>query len=607
MTWDIGFVFLLIAAASLMFASGRVRLDVVALSVVLALGLSGILSVREAVAGFGDPVVILVAGLLVVGEMLVRTGIAHSIGVWLMRKGGGSEPRQMSLLMLAAAGLGSVMSSTAVVAILIPVVTNIARKTKLHASRLLMPMCYGALISGMLTLIATTPNLVVSAELERTGHAPFNFFSITPIGLAVLVVAVLYMLTIGRRLLPGEGTVEEKGPEVRLNDLLRDFGVSGKFHLLKVKSKSPLVGKTLGESHLGSRHGTRVLAAERKIRWKPIFFSGPSPDFEIHSGDVLAVQIQTGDAGEVSAALGLELRPIHDKDSERLLSEAGMATVMIHPESFLLGKTIESSNFRSRYGLHVLAMRRRGKVLEDLGEQTFERGDALLVMGSWDRIGRLRSATHDFVVFALPAEIDDIAPVRRRAPVAIIILSAMVLVSALELIPVTLAVLLAALAAVLTGCLTMEDGYRSIHWSSLVLIAGMLPIADAMAKTGGVDLIVNGLVSGVGGAGPLVMMSALFLLTAAMGLFLSNTATAVLMAPIAIRAAEALEVSPYTFVMTVAIAASAAFMTPVSSPVVTLVVAPGKYRFVDFLKVGVPLLLLTWVVTMLVTPLVFPF
>jgi di/tricarboxylate transporter len=233
--------------------------------------------------------------------------------------------------------------------------------------------------------------------------------------------------------------------------------------------------------------------------------------------------------------------------------------------------------------------------------------DTLLVAGTWSRIETLGAERHDFILLELPAEFEESVPARRLAPVALAILAAMVLLSLFDLVPLVAAVLMAALAAVLTRCLTMEDAYRAVHLSSLVLLAGMLPLADALQKTGATALVVDGLVSGTGAAGPYAMMTALFFLTAGLGLVLSNTASAVLVAPVAILAAQALDVSPYPFAITVLIAASAAFSTPVSTPVVTLVVEPGHYHFGDFLKVGVPLLMLTYLTTLLVTPLVFPF
>jgi di/tricarboxylate transporter len=607
MGWETTFVFGLVGIASLLFASGRVRLDIVALLVVLALALSGVLTVREALAGFGDPVVILVAGLLVLGEALTRTGVAYSIGQWMTRVGGDSEIRLMILLMLVGGALGSVMSSTAIVAVFIPVVLNIASKTSLNPSRLLIPLSYAALISGMLTLIATTPNLVVSEELASAGYESFGFFSFTPIGLAVLVAAIAFMALFGRRLLPGERIAPQESQARGFRDLMDDYGVDEIARRFRVPQDSPLVGASLEQAEFESRFGCRVVIAERMEGRNSVLIPTPSRDFEFHVGDVLGFVTSEESAVGLASEAGLEPIAVEDSDRDRWAQEVGVATVLIHPESGIVGKTVRDAGLRSSYGTVVLALRRKGELLEDFLDHPLESGDALLVLGPWNQLAELQSHTHDFVVLALPIEMDQIAPARGRAPFALAILAGMVLLSALEIVPVVVAVMIAALATVFTRCLSMDDAYRAIHWSSLVLIAGMLPIADALIKTGGVDLLVEGLNTSMGEYGPYAMMSVLFFLSAGLGLFLSNTATAILMAPIAIGAAEALGLSPYAFAMTVAIAASAAFATPVSTPVVTLVVEPGHYRFLDFVKVGTPMVLITWIVAMLLMPVLFPF
>jgi di/tricarboxylate transporter len=608
MSTDASIVFGILGVAGVLFASGRIRLDVTALLVVMALMLSGVLTPREALAGFGDPVVLLVAGLLIVGEMMTRTGVSHAMGGWLMRVGGANETRLLLLMMLAAAGLGSVMSSTAVVAVFIPVVVTISGKTGLNPSRLLMPLSFAALISGMLTLIATTPNLVVSAELAAKGLEPFSFFSFTPIGLAVLAVAMAYMWLVGRHLLPG-GEVAAPDSEVRtLMDLQIGFGLERHAQRLRVASGSPLCGRTLGEAELGTRFGPRVIGIERPARRQGrAFLASPGADAEIHEDDVLCMAAETDTAEALAAAEQLERLAVGAEYRALWRTELGLAVLLVPPDSRLEGQTLRRTEFRSRHGLQVMGVRRRGINLPAYADEPLESGDSLLVLGSWAAIARLQHNTHDFVVLNLPEELEEVAPARRRAPVALLILLGMVLLAAFEVVPVVAAVLLAVLAAVFSGCLSMEDGYSAISWSSLVLIAGMLPVADALESTGGVGLIVELLVEGLGDAGPYLVMTVFFAVTAGLGLVLSNTATAVLVAPIAMQAATVLGMSPYPLAMTVAIAASAAFVTPVSTPVVTLVVAPGNYRFLDFVKVGLPLLVLTWATTMIVTPIFFPF
>ena len=550
----------------------------------------------------------LVAGLFVVGEMLTRTGVVFAVGDWLARTGGSSETRLLLLVMTAAAVLSAVMSSTAVVAVFVPVVLTISAKSELNASRLLMPLSFAALVGGMLTLIATTPNLVVSAELQGRGLEPFGFFDFTPIGLAVMAVLMAYMSLVGRRLLPGGSVAPRKDDARTLEDLWNGFGLEGKDHHLRVPLGSPIAGRTLAEAQIGSRSGARVIGIERLgRRGRPEFLPSPSADAEIHAGDVLALVGETEDVDRLAAEERLERLAPDPQREAHWKQELGLAVVLVHPESRLAGRELRKAAFRSAHTLHVLGLRRRGGIVPDFVDQQLEPGDSLLVTGAWDAIARLQSEVHDFVVLTLPIELDQVAPARRRAPAALLILAGMVLLAAFDAVPLVAAVLMAALAAVFVRCLTMEDGYRAIHWSSLVLIAGILPVADALVKTGGVDLVVEALLGGDAELGPYRVMTMLFFLTAGLGLVLSNTATAVLMAPVAVRAAETLGVAPHPLAMTVAIAASAAFVTPVSTPVVTLVVAPGGYGFLDFVKVGLPLLLLVWATTLAVTPIFFPF
>ena len=590
------FVFGTVVVAAVLFASNRVRLDVVAILVVLALMLSGVLTAGEALAGFGDPVVLLVAGLLVVGEMLDRTGVAQSIGNWIIRTGGESESRILVLIMVAAATLSGVMSSTAVVAIFIPIVFKIASKTGLSASRMLLPMSYAAMISGMLTLIATTPNLVVSAELEYSGFRPLGFFSFSPVGVVVLIVGIAYILLIGLRLLPSH--TGDAAPSKRsLRDYERDFQLAGRVRRLRVSSQSPLIGKTLEDAAVEDRYQLRVLHVEA---------SRSAEAQVIQENDVLVTFGALADHQRIEENERFTLLPEAEPEHRRLLQEFGAGLVLIHPDCRYIDKSLREIDFRSRYGLQVVALRRGKQSPASFDDVPLCVGDTLVVAGQWNRIKRLPEENHDFVLLEMPAEFEEARPAYRKAPVAIGILLGMVLLSASGVVPVVTSVLIAALASVATRCLTMEDAYRSISWSSLVLLAGMLPVADALEKTGGTKILVDSVVSGLGSAGPYAMMTLLFFLTAGLSLFLSNTASAVLIAPVAIQSALAMDVSPYPFAIVVLIGASAAFASPVASPVVTLVVEPGGYRFSDFVKVGAPLMLLAYIATIVVTPLVFP-
>jgi di/tricarboxylate transporter len=608
MTSEAAFVFGVIVVAAVLMASNRVRFDIVALLVVMALMLSGVLSISEALAGFGSSVVALVAGLLVIGEMLARTGVARAVGDWILKKGGSNETRLLILIMAGAALLGAVMSSTAVVAIFIPIVLRIAAETKLNASRMLIPMSYAALISGMLTLIATTPNIVIHEELKESGFTGFGFFSFAPVGAAVLVAAILYILLIGRRLLSAETETAPGGLRSRsIDNLWEDFRLDEDYCQLRIDDGSPLAGNTIAETRMESLYQVRIVGILRLTTSGEDRLASPTPRTELRARNELLVVGKPEHIDRLIAEQKLTLKPASVRDRQRWLWELGGATVMIHPESRLIDKSLRETEFRSNLDVHVFGLRRAKQAVEDFKDIKLRSADSLFVVGPWSKIHQLQSRTHDFIVTELPSEQAEIVPSYRRMPIALIILAAMVMLTLFDVIPLVPAVMLASLAAIFTRCLTMEDAYRAIHWSSLVLVAGMLPLADALDKTGGTRLIVDALLDATGDAGPYMMLTLIFFLTAGLGLVLSNTASAVLVAPIAIYTAAATGVSPYPFAVAVLIAASAAYSTPVSTPVVTLVVDPGQYKFTDFVKVGVPLLLLTYVVTLFVAPLVFPF
>ena len=558
-------------------------------------------------AGFGDSIVILIAALFVVGEGLVRTGVANQVGAWLTRVAGASETRLLALLMLAVAGLGAFMSSTGVVAIFIPVVLGIAHRLGIGPGRLMMPLAFAALFSGMLTLIATPPNLMVNDALRAAGLQPFGFFTITPIGLLGLGLGMIYMWAIGSRLLPASppptGTA---GRRQTLKELSESYNLVGQLQRLRIEPDSPLVGQTVAEALLRSRYTVTIVGIERQRH----FTSKVMPALattELRSSDILYLIGPAEAVKTIGTVERLTSLPIEDSQQRSLVKELGLVEVLLPSDSELIGQTLRQAAFRSHHGLSVLGIRRRGRPLPGhLVEEKLALGDVLLVAGSWRQIGRLHGDRRQFLVLDLPAEFSEVAPAHRRAPFALLVLLAMVVAMTFGLVHNTVAVLLAALAMGLFRCLRLEDAYRSINWPSLVVIAGMLPLARALEKTGGITLLADGLVVGLGGFGPLALLAGTFLLTALVGLFLSNTATAVLMAPVAIVAAQKIDVSPYPFAMTVAVAASAAFATPVSSPVNTLVLAPGGYRFNDFVRVGLPLILLMMAITLLVAPLLLP-
>ena len=598
-------VLAILAAAIVAFASNRLRVDAVGLGVLLALAVSGILTAGEAVAGFSDSSVLMIGGLFIIGEALVSTGVAAALGVWLARVGHGSETRLIVLLMLVVASIGAFMSSTGIVAIFIPVVLGLVAKTGASRSRLMMPLSVAALISGLLTLIATPPNLVVSAALTSRGLDALGFFELTPIGMAVLAVAIIYMVTAGRRLLDRpEPKADQAG--VSVGEFLASYGLIDQLRALRIEPGSSLIGRTVGEAKVRTRYGVTLVAIARQRGTT----SGVLPalaDTVMRSGDLLAVAAPADLLDRFAEAEHLRVEPIDDRLRAAAGQEVGVAEVMLAPDASLIGKTLREGQFRSRRGLTVLAIKHRGHVVDgNLIDTPLKFGDLMLVAGGWPLIARLQEDPGEFVVLRLPQELKSIAPARARAPIALGILAAMIAIMTAGLLSNVIAVLLAALAVVGTGCVAAKSVYRSVGWSTLVLIAGMLPLATALDKTGVTAAMANGLTHLLADLGPYAMLAALFLITAAAGLFISNTATAVLIAPVAIGTAQDLRVSAHAFAVTVAVACSCAFVTPVSSPVNTLVLEPGRYRFSDFVKVGLPLLILALIVTVAMVGVLYP-
>lgn len=608
MNLDLLMVLGLLLAAITLFVLNKPRMDVVALLVMVALPLTGILDIQHTLAGFSDPSVVLIAALFVIGDGLVRTGIAYRLGDWLVARAGSSETRLLVLLMLAAAGLGSVMSSTGVVAIFIPVALGVAARLKIAPARLMMPLAFAGLISGMLTLVATAPNLVVHSELRRAGLDGFDFFSLTPVGLTVLALGIVYMLLTRHWLTPRGNDEAAAVPRLTLADLATAYRLGERERRLQVRADSPLVRQALNELELRSQYGINVIAVERQRRFRTQLLMATGNTL-LEPGDVLLVDLASPAIGLLGAyqELGLEPLPLPASYYSLHAHQLGLAEVALPPESKLPGKTIQELGFRSRHKLNVVGLRRHGQALEGvLVDEKLTPSDTLLVAGEWKCIHQLQGQGRDFLVLSLPAEVDEVAPTARKAPYALLSLAVMIVLMVSGLVPNVLAALIGCLLMGAFRCIDLDSAYRAIHWPTLILIVGMLPFAQALQQTGGIDLAVKGLVALLGNAGPYAMLASLFIVTALIGLFISNTATAVLMAPVAIATAQQLGMSPYPFAMIVALAASAAFMTPISSPVNTLVLGPGQYRFGDFVKVGVPFTILVMIVSVLLVPMVFP-
>jgi di/tricarboxylate transporter len=606
MTTDLALVLALLAAAIAMFVLNRPRMDAVALLMIVLLPFTGAITLNEALAGFADPVVILIAALFVIGEGLVRTGVARRVGDWLGQTAGSSEAGLLILLMLATACLGAVMSGTAVVAIFIPIVLRLCQTTGASARALMMPLSVAALISGMLTLVATAPNLVVNAELARHGLDGFGFFSITPFGLPVLLLGILYML-LARPLLAGATARPEPPRRPSLADWIERYALPDREY--RVQVPHALAGRAIGDLGLRAQ-GVNILAIERARRLGSDLIR-PTAREVLQEGDILLVDVQAPQDSHAAllAAQGLEVLPLQGgaRYFTDRAQEIGMVEAFLPAESSLVGHTLLQARLRSEHGVTAIGLRRGGEAIgSGLLDETLRVGDTLLLFGFWGDIKGLRDDTRDLVPLDLPAEFEEVLPAPGRAWQAVGCLGVTVAMMVTGIVPNAHAALIGCLLMGFFGCIDFASAYRAISWKSLVLIVGMLPFSIALQRTGGVDLAAEGVVALAGDAAPRVLLGLLFIITAGLGMFISNTATAVLMAPVAVAIAQELELSPYPFAMIVALGASSAFMTPVSSPVNTLVVAPGNYGFSDFVKVGAPFTLVVMAVSLVLVPLLLP-
>ena len=603
---------IVLALSCILFVSGRIRSDIVALGSLLLLLLTGVLTPAEALSGFSSTVVIMMVGLFVVGAGIFRTGLAKMISGKIMKVGGSNENVLFLLVMLVTSAIGAFVSNTGTVAVMMPIVMSMASASGISARRYLMPMAFAGSM-GLFTLISTPPNLVIQDAIVAEGLEPLGFFSFAPVGAVAVLVGVGVLFFLSRLLVVRDGDRPQGGKRKGKSpaEIVKEYNLAHQSFKVLIPEDSALVGRTLHQLRIGSEYdlsvGRIVHPPQRKFS-RVTTEEVAGPESVIRAGDTLIMYGSEENAMRFVKENALGFDRI-DLKTEATTAETGYAELYIIPGSHLINHTIADSKFREHYGVNVLGIKRSGEYsLDDIKDVKLHSGDALLIQGTWKNVTALEDFTDDLVLVGQPGRRMAKVTLDAKAPLAAVIMLAMIVVMVLDVIPSVAAVMVAAVLMVATGCLrNMEEAYSSINWSSVVLIASMIPMSVAFDKTGITTAISGFLLEGFGDVGPRGLLAIIYFATSLVTMFLSNTATAVLFTPIAMSAAVTMGVSPYPFLFAVAVSASMCFASPFSTPPNALVMSAGEYKFADYVKVGLPLQIIMGVVMVLVLPLIFPF
>ena len=613
----------ILVISAILFANGKIRSDIVALCALCALLIFQILTPAEALWGFSNSVVIMMVGLFVVGGAIFQTGLAKMISSRILKLAGNSETRLFLLVMLVTAGIGGFVSNTGTVALMLPIVVSLAASANLNASRLLMPLAFASSM-GLFTLIATPPNLVIHEQLVSGGFEGLSFFSFFPVGLICVTVGTIVLLPLTKWFLSKKGGKDgHKKAGKSLNELVKEYGLSDNLYRLKVLNTSLLKGKTIIDLDIRRQYGLNVIEVRREVSSQHRFLKGAapqqitSPRTQLQPDDLLYVRGPQENVERFVGAFQLELQNGNvsqdtSKGGKALdFYDVGIAEIVLMPSSKLINQTVSECGFRDKFNVNILGIRRDNEyIVRGLADRRVHSGDVLLVQGTWANISRLSQDDTEWVVLGQPLAEAAKVTLDYKAPIAAAIMILMVCMMVFEFIPVApvTAVIIAGLLMVLTGCFrNVEAAYKTINWESIVLIAAMMPMSMALEKTGASEYISNSLVSGLGVYGPFALMAGIYFTTSLMTMFISNTATAVLLAPIAMNSAVQIGVDPTPFLFAVAVAASMCFASPFSTPPNALVMPAGQYTFMDYIKVGLPLQIIMGIVMVFVLPLLFPF
>ena len=592
---------LILITAIVLFLSERVSIDLVALLVLVALGLSRVLTPAEVFSGLSDTSVITIMSIFVLAHGLEVTGIAERVGDLMMRMAGKNETRLIVAVMTTSALMSLFMNNIAVATVLLPATSAIGQKAGIKLSRLLMPLAFGTLLGGMATLFTTT-NIVVSGVLKDYNLPGFGVLSFAPVGLPLVVVGIAYMALWGKRMLPAE-TSAERAQVIRQakDDLLAMYQLGERLFRARVPKGSSLINGTLAESTLRESYGVNVVAIERNAGTT----LAPTPDFVFQAGDIMLLEGRLEEFRQKDVEPYLEILPAR-KYNETDLESASIVVLegVLSPRSQFIGKTLKETHFREKYGMSVLAVWNGERVFRTgLPDLKLSFGDALLLQGPRSRVPVLRS---DPELIVLSREEVEVRELSRKSWLALGIFALAVLIAATGRFSVGEVMLAGALTMVIANVVTMEQVYRVIEWRIVFLVAGMLPLGLAMTKTGATALFANALAGVVQPFGPTALLLGLLIITVLLSQAMKGAAVSAVVAPIAILAAQQLGVDPRAMAMGVALATSMAFITPLGHPVNILMMGPGGYRFKDFFRVGLPLTLLLFAAILILLPVFWP-
>ena len=611
----------ILVVATIFFVTGKIRSDLVALCALILLMLFDILNPSEALSGFSSSIVIMMIGLFVVGGGIFRTGLANVISRKILTLAGNSQTKLFVLVMLVTAAIGGFVSNTGTVALMLPIVVSLAMAANTSPSRFLMPLAFASSMGGMMTLIGTPPNLVIDSTLRDAGYEGLSFFAFLPIGLICITLGIITLGPLSKIFLSKDKETGNNKKTKSLKDLVNEYQLSQNLFRVRVTASSTLTGKKVQELDISKRYNINVMEIRRQPSSQNPFMKTinqklAGPDTVIMENDVLYLSGMFDHVRNFASGYNAEMIDMHESEEKApafsgkfRFDEIGIAEVVLLSNSRLVNQPVMNSGFREKYKVNILGIQRQKKyILQELKDEKMQSGDVLLVQGVWSDIAQLTEESTEWVVIGQPLAEASKITLDHKAPLAAAIMIGMVLLMVFDVVPAVAAVLTAAVGMVLTGCFrNAEEAYKTINWESIVLIGAMLPMSLALEKTDAAASISKGLVEGLGSFGPMALMAGIYFTTSLLTLFISNTATAVLFAPIALHSAIDMGVSPYPFLFAVTVAASMCFASPFSTPPNALVMSAGRYTFMDYVKIGLPLQIFFGIVMIVVLPLLWSF